>query len=236
MTDMKKKALVFLTIASMIVSQAAFSFAQVVNSPDANLGQGTHTEDGYDDVHSSSSSASNQDVTIPGKITTGNTGIIGLDFLISESVNMNIKANQSLMEVSDLTVKNNMVMGTIQVSNIKITAATGWTLTHQHELTDNNGGAYDTSKNLWPYFADKAANTKEFYLAVKYNDQCLAGTDQDAGTGVDKSCTYNQVFPQASNASDITVKFEGHTGLRTEAITEQAADIVVTVSQVVATS
>jgi hypothetical protein len=238
-TKMKKKALIFLTIASMVVSQAAFGFAEGTDVPSGE--PETNTKETTKTVVVSGSSES---TSINGKITTKSkddedSGVVGLDFLISESILMRIQNDQSLMDVSDLTVTNRMEMGTIQVSDIKITADNGWVLTHKHELSENDG-TYNEATKTYSYFANKETNSKEFYLAVKDAEgNVLEGDDIDEGTvegtgeKIEKSCEYKKAFPQKNNETPITVKFEGHTGPVDRTIDEEkVANIVVTVSQV----
>lgn len=224
---MKKKALVFLTIVSMVVSQAAFAFAGETSGKTDSTGEST-VPDGMVQVKDNFSPHEGLDDGRPIEvfITThpvDDDSSAILDFYISNEILMGAQSGEQELEVTDLTVINNNKTGKIKVSKINIQGSDGWGL-----VDKNNLGTYNETDNTYQYFSDRESDTKEFYLVVKKTeDEDCSGTYDKAK----KSCEYTEVFKQTDNDTPIVISFRGYTGLVTKQIDkEKAAEVVVTVS------
>jgi hypothetical protein len=221
---MKKKALVFITIVSMVVSQAAFGFAGEITDSTAETTESSGMDHVTDNFYPHVGNDKGE--PIPAYITTkpvDDDSSAVLDFYITKEILMGAKAGQQELEVTDITVKNNSKTGIIEVSKIDITSANGWTLISKDAL-----GKYNAEDNTYEYFADKKADTKEFYLAVKKSEDedCIGTYDS-----ITKSCVYTDSFPQKNNSSGITISFRCYTGLVTKQIEKElTTNVLVTVS------
>lgn len=135
--------------------------------------------------------------TVPAHITVAVTPI---DVTVPEKITMNAAANSTDLTISDYTVKNNSLIGVIEVASLNVAAVTGWNLVS--DSTD---------------FTTLAADAKSF--SFKH------GTNDFATTATESLSSSNTANPGAT----ATFSFTGKTGIVTSALDDvQVANVVAT--------
>ena len=151
---------------------------------------------------------------IAGKIEGGNTVPVylnaaamgdgaGVDFTITNGITITASASSTVLTIDDLVITNNAQKGQLRVDSLKAAAAEGWTIKEDSET----------------YFAENAANRKEFSLVYD---------NHDFAVNAEKTLNDSNLIAAGSN---LTFDFEGHIGTFTSPVNNaKVAEIVATVS------
>ena len=142
--------------------------------------------------------ASDPSQSVPAHITVASTPI---DVTVSEKITMTATAENPELTITDYVLTNNSTLGTIEVSKLKTTAVSGWTLVA--DSTD---------------FASMEADAQKF--SFKHGSH-------DFGTAAEETLSAsNTAAPTAS----VNFNFTGKTGVVTSPLNDvKVADVVATI-------
>lgn len=128
----------------------------------------------------------------------------GIDFTITERINMTASTGSTELTITSLTITNEAVAGKLRLDSIEAVTETGWTLHADEEL----------------HFAELKADTKEFSLVAEEND-----------FAVNPIKTFGDTILISPKGGSKAIGFTGHIGTFLSAIPDmQVAKIIATVS------
>lgn len=131
-------------------------------------------------------------------------GAGGIDFTITDRIDMKATAGSTVLDIDKLVIVNNAATGQLRLESIQAVAENGWTI----------------KKDDASYFANLKADTEEFSLVTDGNDFSVNATK-----------TYGEPKLIAPDKVPVEISFTGHIGTFLNPIPDtQVAKIIATVS------